>query len=70
MKKLTQVLGVVAIGLVSFSFTTKNEVSVETAQTSSYKVVEDAPKVVILDIVDNIAAASGAPARLLRAPAR
>ena len=60
MKKLTQVLGVVAIGLVSFSFTTKNEVSVETAQTSSYKVVEDAPKVVILDIVDNIAAASGA----------
>ncbi|WP_282630840.1 hypothetical protein [Empedobacter sedimenti] len=59
MKKLTQVLGVVAIGLVSFSFTTINEVPVVTAQTSSHKVVEDAPKVVILDIVDNIAAASG-----------
>lgn len=58
MKKLTQVLGVVAIGLVSFSFTTKNEVPVVTQ--SSYKIVEDAPKVVILDIVDNIAAASGA----------
>lgn len=57
MKKLTQVLGVVAIGLVSFSFTTKNEIPVATQ--SSYKVVEDAPKVVILDIVDNIAADSG-----------
>lgn len=58
MKKLTQVLGVVAIGLVSFSFTTKNEVPV--GMQTSYKVVEDAPKVVILDIVDNIAAESGA----------
>lgn len=58
MKKLTQVLGVVAIGLVSFSFTTKNETPVATQ--TSYTVVEDAPKVVILDIVDNIAAASGA----------
>ncbi len=58
MKKLTQVLGVVAIGLVSFSFTTKNEIPVSTQST--YKVVEDAPKVVILDIVDNIAAPSGA----------
>ncbi len=58
MKKLTQVLGVVAIGLVSFSFTTKNETPVATQ--TSYIVVEDAPKVVILDIVDNIAAASGA----------
>lgn len=58
MKKLTQVLGVVAIGLVSFSFTTKNEIPVATQST--YTVVEDAPKVVILDIVDNIAAASGA----------
>ncbi|TGN22232.1 MULTISPECIES: hypothetical protein [Empedobacter] len=57
MKKLTQVLGIVAIGLVSFSFTTKNEIPVATQ--SSYKVVEDAPKVVILDIVDNIAADSG-----------
>jgi len=57
MKKLTQVLGVVAIGLVSFSFTTKNEVPVTTQ--SSYKIVEDEPKVVILDIVDNIAAESG-----------
>ena len=56
MKKLTQVLGVVAIGLVSFSFTTKNEIPVA---TSSYTIVDDAPKVVILDIVDNIAAASG-----------
>ena len=56
MKKLTQVLGVVAIGLVSFSFKTKSEVPVST----TYSVVEDAPKVVILDIVDNIAAASGA----------
>ena len=55
MKKLTQVLGVVAIGLVSFSFTTKSEVPVST----TYSVVEDAPKVVILDIVDNIAAQSG-----------
>ncbi|WP_334125852.1 hypothetical protein, partial [Empedobacter brevis] len=56
MKKLTQVLGVVAIGLVSFSFTTKNEIPMA---TSSYTIVDDAPKVVILDIVDNIAAASG-----------
>lgn len=56
MKKLTQILGVVAIGLVSFSFTTKNEVPVST----SYTINEDAPKVVILDIVDNIAAESGA----------
>ncbi|MEG0696027.1 hypothetical protein [Algoriella sp.] len=55
MKKLTQILGVVAIGLVSFSFTTKSEVPVST----TYSVVEDAPKVVILDIVDNIAAQSG-----------
>ncbi|CAM3207892.1 hypothetical protein [Empedobacter stercoris] len=56
MKKLTQILGVVAIGLVSFSFTTKNEVPVST----SYTINQDAPKVVILDIVDNIAAESGA----------
>lgn len=55
MKKLTQILGVVAIGLVSFSFTTKNEVPVST----SFTIYEDAPKVVILDIVDNIAAESG-----------
>ena len=55
MKKLTQILGVVAIGLVSFSFTTKSEIPVST----TYSVVEDAPKVVILDIVDNIAAQSG-----------
>ncbi|MGL5234034.1 MAG: hypothetical protein ACRC8Z_04665, partial [Empedobacter falsenii] len=59
MKKLTQVLGVVAIGLVSFSFTTKNEIKVPTTEITN-KVVEDAPKVVILDIVDNIAADSGA----------
>lgn len=57
MKKLTQVLGVVAIGLVSFSFTTKNEVPVTTQ--SSYNMIENEPKVVILDIVDNIAAESG-----------
>ncbi|MFV0174066.1 N-acetylmuramoyl-L-alanine amidase [Empedobacter falsenii] len=56
MKKLTQILGVVAIGVVSFSFTTKNEVPVST----SYTINQDAPKVVILDIVDNIAAESGA----------
>lgn len=56
MKKLTQILGVVAIGLVFFSFTTKNEVPVST----SYTINQDAPKVVILDIVDNIAAESGA----------
>ncbi|MFV0232117.1 N-acetylmuramoyl-L-alanine amidase [Empedobacter falsenii] len=56
MKKLTQILGVVAIGLVSFSFTTKNEVPVST----SYTINQDAPKVVILDIVDNIAEESGA----------
>ena len=58
MKKLTQVLGVVAIGLVSFSFTTKNEIKVPTTEITN-KVVEDAPKVVILDIVDNIAVESG-----------
>lgn len=58
MKKLTQALGVVAIGLVSFSFTTKNEIKAPTTQITN-KVVEDAPKVVILDIVDNIAVESG-----------
>ncbi|WP_313374179.1 hypothetical protein [Chishuiella sp.] len=51
MKKLKQALGVLAIGVLSFSFTTKNEVPVNTA---SYTVNMDAPKVVILDIVDNI----------------
>lgn len=50
MKKLTQVLGVVAIGLVSFSFTTKNEAPVAT----TISIVDEAPKVVILDIVDNV----------------
>ncbi|WP_313579677.1 hypothetical protein [Chishuiella sp.] len=50
MKKLKQTLGVLAIGVLSFSFTTKNELPVET----SYSVSLDAPKVVILDIVDNI----------------
>lgn len=50
MKKLKQTLGVLAIGVLSFSFTTKNELPVDT----SYSVSLDAPKVVILDIVDNI----------------
>ena len=58
MKKLTQVLGVVAIGLVSFSFTTKNDIPVSTQ--ISHVVPVAAPKVVILDIVDNIASPSGA----------
>jgi hypothetical protein len=58
MKKLTQILGVVAIGLVSFSFTTKNDTLVSVQHSQIVPV--DAPKVVILDIVDNIAAPSGA----------
>lgn len=56
MKRLAQTLGVVAIGLVSFSFTTRNEVPVSTSSYTQKYVAEDEPKVVILDIVDNIAA--------------
>ena len=55
MKKLAQTLGVVAIGLVSFSFTTRNEVPVSTSSYAQKVIAEDQPKVVILDIVDNIA---------------
>ncbi|WP_413533561.1 hypothetical protein [Empedobacter brevis] len=57
MKKLMQVLGVAAIGLVSFSFSTKNEAPITKSQYN-VNIVDEAPKVVILDIVDNIAAPS------------
>ncbi len=56
MKKLTQILGIAMIGVFSFSFTTIENTKIE----SIYTINEEQPKVVILDIVDNIAAAEGA----------
>ena len=44
------------IGVFSFSFTTIENTKIE----SIYTINEEQPKVVILDIVDNIAAAEGA----------